>query len=125
MSGRPSEEKIHYVCQRCGNCCRQPGEVHLTDAETLAIANHLALSPHEFTANYTRLSRNRQGLTLADQPGGACIFLRDNRCLIQSVKPQQCRDFPNGWTIPGWRDFCQAIPVRINPDEQQPATRPD
>lgn len=119
-----NEESIHYLCQRCGNCCRQPGEVHLTDAEILAIAGHLSLSPYEFTAAYTSLSRNRQTLTLVDQADGACIFLRDNACAIQPVKPRQCREFPNGWTIPGWRDFCQAIPVRNPPHERQSGPAP-
>jgi hypothetical protein len=27
------------------------------------------------------------------------------------VKPQQCKDFPNGWNFPGWREVCEAIEV--------------
>lgn len=111
VTSTPPPPKIHYLCQQCGNCCRQPGEVILTGEEVAAIAAHLGLSIHEFTDTYTQLRRNRQGLTLIDQPDGACIFLRENRCAIQPVKPEQCRGFPNAWTVPGWRDFCQAIPV--------------
>ena len=31
--------------------------------------------------------------------------------MINEVKPQQCRDFPNKWNFPGWRQVCEAIPV--------------
>ena len=41
---------------------------------------------------------------------GACIFLEGvNTCLIQPVKPEQCRGFPNAWNFPGWRDMCEAV----------------
>ncbi|NBT90581.1 MAG: YkgJ family cysteine cluster protein, partial [Verrucomicrobia bacterium] len=42
---------------------------------------------------------------------GACIFLEGQDCRIQPVKPQQCRDFPNAWNFPGWRDICMATEI--------------
>lgn len=99
--------QMHFACQGCGTCCRWPGEVILTSDEVEAIAAHLGLTAYDFTANYTELRRNRQGLTLSSHPDGACIFLRENRCAIQPVKPQQCHDFPYVWTVPGWRDLCK------------------
>jgi len=125
VTGSVDDPSVHYVCQRCGNCCRWPGEVRLHDAEVLAIARHLGLSPRKFTAEFTRLRRNRQGLTLTETADGACIFLEENRCSIHPVKPAQCRGFPNAWTFPGWRDQCEAIPVPIpaepNPPDAEPA----
>jgi Fe-S-cluster containining protein len=50
-------------------------------------------------------------LALLDQDDGSCSFLQGNDCSIQAVKPQQCRDFPNGWNFPGWREACKAIEV--------------
>ncbi len=100
------------ACVRCGACCRQPGDVRLQDDEIKAIAHFLRLTIHAFTSDYTRLRANRSGLVLAEAADGACIFLQDNLCRIQSVKPRQCRDYPKTWHIPGEKQFCHA---RRNP----------
>jgi Fe-S-cluster containining protein len=101
-----------YLCQRCGNCCRWPGFVRLDEDEVDAIARHLGLPPADFIARHTALRPSRSGLMLESNPDGSCIFLQGlNTCTIQSVKPRQCRDFPNAWNFPGWRDKCEAIEV--------------
>ncbi|MCB1226932.1 MAG: YkgJ family cysteine cluster protein [Verrucomicrobiales bacterium] len=101
-----------YVCQRCGNCCRWPGDVRVTDEEIEKIAHHLGLPLDLFIERYTRLNANRTGLSLIDQDGGACVFLKGkNECLIQAVKPSQCAGFPNAWNFPGWREMCEALEV--------------
>jgi Fe-S-cluster containining protein len=83
----------------------------VTEQEINAIANHLDIEEDIFVQQYTRLRPNRGGLALIDQQDGACFFLKGNECSIQSVKPQQCKDFPNAWNFPGWRDICEAIEV--------------
>ncbi len=99
-----------YLCQRCGNCCRWPGFVRVDSAEIDAIAESLDLSPEEFIARHTELRPSRSGLMLKSNPDGSCIFLEGvNTCRIQHVKPQQCRDFPNNWNFPGWREKCEAL----------------
>jgi Fe-S-cluster containining protein len=101
-----------YLCQRCGNCCRWPGDVRITDAEVKKIAGFLGIREPDFIEGYTRLNSNRTGLSIIDRPGGAgeCIFLNGvNECLIQPVKPLQCSGFPNQWRFPGWRQICEAI----------------
>lgn len=98
-----------YLCQRCTACCRWPGFVRVTEEEILAIAAHLGMEEGVFIQDYTRLRPNRGGLALIDREDGACFFLKGNECSIQQVKPQQCRDFPNSWNFPGWRDVCEAI----------------
>ena len=105
MSNHPASPG---ACLRCGACCRQPGDVRLQADETEAIAQFLRLAIHDFTSTYTRLRANRAGLVLAEAADGACIFLKDNRCRIQSVKPRQCRDYPGTWHIPGEKQFCRA-----------------
>ena len=82
--------------------------MRLQDNEAEAIARFLCLTIHDFTAAYTRLRANRSGLILAEAADGACIFLQDNLCRIQSVKPRQCRDYPETWHIPGEEQFCHA-----------------
>lgn len=104
-----------YLCQRCTACCRWPGFVRVTEEEISAIAGHLGMNEEGFIQEYTRLRPNRGGLALIDREDGACFFLNGNECSIQSVKPQQCKDFPNSWNFPGWRDICKAIEVTSPP----------
>ncbi|MEI7693350.1 MAG: YkgJ family cysteine cluster protein [Verrucomicrobiota bacterium] len=100
-----------YLCERCTNCCRWPGDVKVSDSEISAIASFLKMKQDLFIEKYTRLRSDRRGLSLIDQPDGACIFLDGQDCQIQSVKPDQCRGFPNAWNFPGWRDICQATEI--------------
>ena len=108
---------IFYECQRCTACCRWPGQVRLTDAEITRIAAHLGLSEADFIANHARLRADRRGLSLREKPNGECEFLVGNKCSIQPVKPQQCRDFPNLWNFPGFEKVCHAIPREVSPEE--------
>ena len=99
-----------YLCQRCGNCCRWPGLVRVDENEIGAIAEFLGFTTDEFIDRYMELRPSRKGLMLKSNPDGSCIFLEGaNTCLIQPVKPQQCRDFPNKWRFDGWRKKCEAI----------------
>jgi Fe-S-cluster containining protein len=115
MSAAATTESVHYVCQRCGNCCRWPGFVKISEAEIAAIARFLGMSEHEFIQRFTRLRPQRDGLALIDKPNGECIFLDGIDCTVQPVKPHQCRAFPNAWNFPGWRDVCEAIPGPVDP----------
>ena len=108
---------IFHECQRCTACCRWPGQVRLTEEEIVRIAAHLGLAEEEFIRKHTRLRPDRQGLSLLEKPDGGCEFLVGNDCSIQSVKPQQCRDFPNLWNFPGFEKVCHAIPRELSPEE--------
>jgi len=99
-----------YACQRCGNCCRWPGDVRVTDEEVTRIAGFLGMRRDDFIERCTRLNANRTGLSIIDKPDGACLFLEGvNVCRIQPVKPAQCEGFPNAWNFPGWREKCEAV----------------
>ncbi len=104
---------VYYQCQRCTNCCRWPGQVKIGDAEITTISRFLGISEFDFIQNYTRLRPYRDGLSLIEKTGGECIFLDGRDCAIQTVKPDQCRRFPNDWKFPGWREVCEAIPVNF------------
>jgi Fe-S-cluster containining protein len=104
---------VHYYCQRCTACCRWPGQVKVSDAEIAAIAGFLGLEEGEFIQRFTRLRQQRDGLALIDKGNGECFFLEGNDCVINDVKPQQCRDFPNKWNFPGWRQVCEAVPELV------------
>lgn len=101
----------YYQCQRCTNCCRWPGDVHLTEGDISSIAAFLGLSEYEFVQKHTKISRRRTGLSLLEHKNGTCVWLEGIDCRLQAVKPEQCRGFPNAWNFPGWRDMCEAVEV--------------
>ena len=127
LAWQVSGNQVHYQCQRCANCCKWPGDVIITEAETNAIAAFLGLPVIEFVEKYTRLRANRQGLSIDDKPDGECLFLDGIDCRIHPVKPAQCAGFPNSWTFSGWREACEAKPIRpsVSPSKEStcdPAT---
>ncbi len=105
---------IFYECQRCTACCRWPGQVRLTEAEITRLAEFMGMSEFNFIQEFTRLTQDRRGLALQDKPNGECILFKDGNCIVQPVKPQQCRDFPNLWNFPGFENTCHAIPRLVD-----------
>ena len=108
----------YYVCQRCTNCCRWPGDVRLEDGETARIAEYLGMKEEEFIQQYTRLRSDRQGLSLIEKENHECIMLKKGGCRIHEVKPVQCAGFPNKWNFPGWRKECEAVPIPMEEAER-------
>lgn len=97
----------------CGNCCRGEGFVRIKADEAPRIAEFLGLSLDEFLRRYTRTpeikSQARAGdLWFVDKPGleQDCIFLENNLCTINPVKPQQCIGFPLKWRTSDIMDYC-------------------
>ena len=99
-----------FSCKRCGNCCRWSGYVRVDASEIDAIATFLNLSSEEFIARHTRLTADRSGLSLLENPDGSCPYLHEDAdglsCMLQAVKPRQCCDFPLKWNFPGWEKEC-------------------
>ncbi|HKX60408.1 MAG TPA: YkgJ family cysteine cluster protein [Verrucomicrobiae bacterium] len=108
---------VFHECQRCTACCRWPGEVRLDDGELARLATFRGMAEVPFIQKFTRLTRDRRGLALAENPDGSCVFLEGTDCAVQPVKPQQCRDFPNLWNFPGFEQTCRAIPRQVSPEE--------
>lgn len=106
------EPGVRYVCQRCNACCKWPGDVRVEEDEIGEIANFLGLSEEEFIADFTRLRTNRQGLSIVEKPNHECVMLENGGCRIHEVKPRQCAGFPNTWNFPGWREICEALPMK-------------
>jgi len=110
---------IFYECQRCTACCRWPGQVRLSEAEITRLAAFRGVAEFDFIQQFTRLAADRRGLALMEKSNGECVFLEGGDCAVQNVKPQQCRDFPNGWRFPGFEQFCQARPLTVSEEEFQ------
>lgn len=108
---------IYYQCQRCGACCRWPGEVRLSPGDISRLAAYLGLEERDFIQRYTRLRLDRTGLCLEDQAEGACIFLRGSDCTVHAAKPDQCRQFPNEWTLPTLPAQCRAVACEVTEAE--------
>ena len=102
---------VWYQCDRCLACCKWPGDVKVDDHEVDAIAAFLEMDVDDFIEKFTRLRMNRNGLSLIEKDNHECIMLENGGCKIQSVKPFQCKGFPNRWNFPGWQKQCQAKPV--------------
>lgn len=97
-----NEERItKNACLRCGTCCRWPGHVFLVPEDVTLLAKHVGMGEAEFISSYTRLASNRGGLSLTEQPDGACVFLNGNTCSVYDGRPKQCREFPKGWKVEG------------------------
>lgn len=98
-----------FTCQRCGACCRVPGYVRLTEADVLAIARHLGLTPEAFVETFAELTPSRTGLRIKGSPEEPCAFLtQESLCRIHAVRPQQCRDYPARWQSRDIERVCQA-----------------
>lgn len=97
---------MKFQCKRCGSCCRWPGAVKVSSQEVDAIAAFLNIDAENFLEEHTRLTSDRQHLSLCENSRGECEFLVENQCLIEPVKPQQCRNFPEKWNFPGWQKLC-------------------
>ncbi len=95
-------------CQRCGNCCRWPGEVR-SRPEIARIAAFLGLGGKRISSpRYTDVRLNRTGLTLVSRPNHECIFLDGIATAASSrSSPTKCAGFsqpmelsPAGATTP-------------------------
>jgi Fe-S-cluster containining protein len=84
-----------FSCTLCGDCCKGYGGTYLTEADIVAIAGYIGVSPQRLKADYTCKSGQRRVLAQGDN--GYCIFW-DKVCTIHPVKPRMCRQWP---FIPG------------------------
>ncbi len=85
---------LHFECTGCGKCCTgAPGYVWVNEQEIQEMAAFLKMTIEEFSLRYLRLVKGR--LSLKERPQNYdCVFLKDKKCQIYSVRPQQCRTFP-------------------------------
>jgi uncharacterized protein len=114
---------IFYECDRCTACCRWPGQVRLDPEEITRLASFLKVGEFDLIQKFTRLRMDRQGLALGEKRNGECVFLDGKECLVNAVKPQQCRSFPNLWNFPGFEQVCQAKSVRMDEAQYREAIR--
>lgn len=88
------------TCKRCGECCRWPGHVLLSERDIDLLARQLQLGKDDFIARHTMLASNRAQLSLREKQDGSCEFLEGDVCAVYEARPAQCRDFPAVWNVP-------------------------
>lgn len=98
-----------FQCKRCGICCKWEGPVRVSEQEISAIAQFLNIPEDIFIRDHTVLAPDRRSLSLMEKADGSCVYYDDEAkaCVLQSVKPQQCKDFPKTWNFPGWDKICE------------------
>ena len=86
---------LAFECQECGRCCCGPeeGYVWATEEEMGKIADFLEMSKEDFFAKYVRKIGTRYSL-IEDKTTKDCIFVKDGKCSVYSVRPTQCRTWP-------------------------------
>lgn len=125
LHNQPNEHKpwyaagLRFKCTECGQCCTgAPGYVWVSDEEIIAMAEHLKLPLEEFVPRYLRLVNGRYALL--ERPVSPttydCIFLKNKKCSVYTVRPRQCRTFPwwqhNLDSPEDWRaaaSYCEGI----------------
>lgn len=98
---------LSYRCTLCGDCCRHvEGSVVMESIDVFRLARHFRETNQsvktmvEFLNTYTdsfQFSEELAYPVFALKTVGqdqSCIFLKDNRCSIQAVKPRTCRLYP-------------------------------
>ncbi|MFH1100792.1 MAG: YkgJ family cysteine cluster protein [Methanobacteriota archaeon] len=76
-------------CSLCCLCCVE-GELHINETEIKRISKQLHITPKSFVKQYVVFNPDTDGLVIR-MP---CPFLKKNQCIIYSVRPRVCRNFP-------------------------------
>lgn len=87
-------EGLRFECTGCGQCCTgSPGYTWVNEEEIQSIAEFLKMTVEEFSQKYLRRVKGR--FSLLEHPKTFdCVFLKDKKCQIYSVRPTQCRTYP-------------------------------
>jgi Fe-S-cluster containining protein len=84
---------LRFKCTGCGRCCGgSPGAIWINDEEIKTISSSLNLTDTEFRKRFTRIIDGK--VSLIEKQNYDCIFLKDKKCSIYSIRPTQCRSFP-------------------------------
>ena len=78
-------------CFQCGVCCRL-FQINLNEKEYMSGLYRTQLEKFKFKGNFVQAEKN--GITILKQKrGGACYYLKANKCTIHKIRPQVCRPF--------------------------------
>ncbi|MBN2527392.1 MAG: YkgJ family cysteine cluster protein [Deltaproteobacteria bacterium] len=89
------KDGLRFECTGCGNCCTTHGDyayVYLTHDNVTEIAAHLGMTHIDFLN--THCANDEYGNVHLTMVEGHCNFLENNKCMVYSVRPWQCRAWP-------------------------------
>lgn len=119
-----------FCCRCCGNCCRGDGYVRVTSKDVEEMARELGLDRESFLEKYTRppemsVHARRGDYWLINHPHAPldCIFLVDNKCVLHSAKPEQCRGFPRQWNHRDMLEECAGYQEMIRNQSRSENTK--
>ncbi len=78
-------------CMECANCCKTMTPT-FTKKDVKRIAEHLDMTPKDFTAKWLIKEEDGTDMVNKIQP---CQFLVNNMCSIYEVRPADCAEFPH------------------------------
>jgi Fe-S-cluster containining protein len=86
-----------FVCQRCGECCKQEF-IAFTEKDLKRASAGKGMTPEEFVRRYElEMVSNPGYLEFYRLPSGkigVCPFYAENACTIHQFRPDVCRGFP-------------------------------
>jgi len=96
--------KVQFKCAKCGICCGDTQErtrhILLLNEEASAIASNTNQPISDFASRIE--DRSPYGYEMKRTvEEGKCVFIRENRCTIYSMRPLLCRFYPFGLKITG------------------------
>lgn len=113
---------MNFICKKCGKCCKN-GIVIIYPEDILPISSKLLLSPNNFIKKYCKkvymdINNDLRIKIYYLNNFEKCNFLsKDNLCLINDVKPLQCRLGPEKYfnSIDTWKNCKQLSGLKNNP----------
>ena len=84
------KNSIHFSCNITGRCCKR-NQIPISELEMRRITKHGYL---DFVTDLPPI-QTPDGLTYwMKRINGTCVFLKDNKCSIHTIKPFSCSLFP-------------------------------
>ncbi|NQT06361.1 MAG: YkgJ family cysteine cluster protein [Candidatus Omnitrophica bacterium] len=108
-----------FQCLVCGECCKWPGFVYISEDDVARMSRHLSLKEFDFVNRYAEIV-HRPRLNLKTKENGECIFLDDKVCAIHAAKPIQCATFPDQWKINDLEKYCNGQKAIKRKDSARP-----
>jgi uncharacterized protein len=88
--------KVFFECGKCGLCCGDTKEknrhILVLESEANRISAETFLPKKEFTKQIT--DKNPYCYEMKKTSEGKCLFLKDNKCRIYTLRPLICRFYP-------------------------------
>lgn len=99
MSKRKEISTLSHVCNHCGRCCINRGDISLTPLDVFNISQYLHMTTKDFIFKYCEIGEQFDVVIRAQGAFKRCVFLKigskgNNLCEIYKVRPMPCYLYP-------------------------------